>query len=768
MMPAFDFVTPWLLLGLLAAGIPFLLHLLSSVRAQEVYFPTLRFLRSSMEKTARRRRIQHWLLLVLRAALLCFLALAVAEPISRATGGWLAGRRYAAAVILDNSFSMAAKGAGGASRLAQAKIEAASLLGGTDSPALAAVLTTNGGAVSKEMNANFPALREGVDQAAIGFGRADIGQQVGAALEMLRHQSIPQKSVYVFSDLQRISFDDLPGLEALAKSSDVHLLIVNTAGKGEVNNVGISNLEIAGLRIVNQELAFTATLVNSSQRYDSIKKELAGLPKSVDVGLRINGQDVGLKVRTTLAGPGEDGSIATVKFRHRFADPGPVAGEVYIEQSDDLPLDNVRRFCLVIGGRVSAVVVRGPSGGADAPSLDPAMMLRVALDPFGGAQSPWSITPKTVEAEQFSPADLEGVDSAFFCEVPSFNEPQAQAVEQFARGGGTVVFFLGPDVQVQNYNDRFLESVKAEGGLLPARLADAVGEVGTTAEAVPIDWVDTRHPYFEGLFADQADYLVGQVQRYYRVAPSANPGRTLVRLKNGDPLLMLKAFGKGKVILCTTTASPRWASLLSSAGRVFVPMVIRASLLAGQELGHDNTVLAGSQVPIRLGPLAAKGNGAESLDKLLLSVSLPGDESGKAQTVTVTAGKTEEGYAATFDDTSRLGVYKWRLAQATADQPEAGGEFAVNPNGVECQLQSMTAQTLLDRLHDRGIKRAYIAPSLDEVNKAAQADAQGRNWWDVLLAIVIVLLVVEAVVSNRLRQAREDAIPAHLNPKVAP
>src|ERR1035437_807813 len=95
---ALTFLEPWLLAGLLAAGIPFVLHLLSSVRAQEVQFPTLRFMQLSMEKTAHRRRIQHWLLLLLRAALLAMLARAVAQPISQATGNWLGGNPYAAVV----------------------------------------------------------------------------------------------------------------------------------------------------------------------------------------------------------------------------------------------------------------------------------------------------------------------------------------------------------------------------------------------------------------------------------------------------------------------------------------------------------------------------------------------------------------------------------------------------------------------------------------------------------------------------------------------
>src|ERR1035437_3631203 len=104
MVIAFSFVAPLLLLGLLAALIPWVLHLLSSVRAQEVFFPTLRFLKLSMEKTARRRRIQHWLLLAVRTLLLALLCLAVAQPITAAVGGWMGFNKSAAVLVVDNSY----------------------------------------------------------------------------------------------------------------------------------------------------------------------------------------------------------------------------------------------------------------------------------------------------------------------------------------------------------------------------------------------------------------------------------------------------------------------------------------------------------------------------------------------------------------------------------------------------------------------------------------------------------------------------------------
>ena len=53
---ALTFSDPVLLIGLLAAGIPVLLHLLNRVRSPVVPFSTLRFLRITAQKTARKRR----------------------------------------------------------------------------------------------------------------------------------------------------------------------------------------------------------------------------------------------------------------------------------------------------------------------------------------------------------------------------------------------------------------------------------------------------------------------------------------------------------------------------------------------------------------------------------------------------------------------------------------------------------------------------------------------------------------------------------------
>src|SRR5438445_247510 len=80
------FLHPLALLGLAAAAIPALLHLLERRPPPEPEFPPLRYLRDAERQSARRLRLRHLLLLILRTALVAVIVLAAARPIMP-TGG---------------------------------------------------------------------------------------------------------------------------------------------------------------------------------------------------------------------------------------------------------------------------------------------------------------------------------------------------------------------------------------------------------------------------------------------------------------------------------------------------------------------------------------------------------------------------------------------------------------------------------------------------------------------------------------------------------
>jgi hypothetical protein len=90
LLGAISFADPLMLAGLVAALVPVVLHLLNRVKAPVVPFPTLRFLRITAQKTARRRQIQQYFLLLVRVVVFALMAMAVAAPLIRGGSAGLA------------------------------------------------------------------------------------------------------------------------------------------------------------------------------------------------------------------------------------------------------------------------------------------------------------------------------------------------------------------------------------------------------------------------------------------------------------------------------------------------------------------------------------------------------------------------------------------------------------------------------------------------------------------------------------------------------
>ena len=733
---ALPFLTPWLLVGALAAGIPLLLHLLSSVRAPEMLFPTLRFLKISMDKTARRRRLEHWLLLLLRSVLLAMLALAVAEPILRTAEGFWSDRRFAAVVIVDNSYSMDARAAAG-TRFRRACSQASELLSDANHPSQAALLLTNpagGDPADPTLQSDMGVLLQGLQQAGRTpptGGRAPLAETVARAAEVLAGSSVAQRAIYVFSDRQRLSAEDLRPMPQLKKAG-IPVLLVDCS-EGPVSNVGVADLAIAGRPVAGQTLELTATLINSSAE-----------DRSVNVWLHVDGQPVGQPVTRHLSGAGKGRSRDVVRFRHPFPEAGTHTGQVVIESEDDLAADNVRRFALRIADRVHAVLARpaAVAGGA----LDPGAVIQLALDPFSGASPTWPVKLTTVNADDLSAETLRDAQVVLAADVAAFTDAQAEAIVSFVRRGGTAVLFLGPSSSPDSYNDLFVQRVPESGGLLPGRIDRAVGQVGLTGDAVRAV-KDLRHGYLAGLYETAADYPEVLVQRYFRLAGRHGDVENVLSAPGGDPIVCAKDFGAGRVVLVTTTASCEWNNL--SATALLLPMLNRICLDAGARRGADCTYPTGRDVTIR--PAGAATAGAA------VNVTPP---EGPEEVLPLTAGQA--GPEATFAGAARPGLYHWAVAGAGPEAAGLRGAFAVNADGAECDL----SQT-----HPLAIERAlapaevYVRPSLREVNAAAAEAAGGSNFWAHVLAVVILLLVIEAVVANRFRRG-ETPVPAHLNPRL--
>jgi hypothetical protein len=358
-----SFLHPLALLGLAAAAIPALLHLLQRRTPPELEFPPLRYLSEAERQSARRLKLRHLLLLLLRTALIVTVVLAAARPLVPVAGGG-AHEPTALVVILDNSPSSGAV-VDGRPVLDRLRALARASIARTSAADRVWLLLADGvlRAGGRE------ALLASADSATPDWRRLDLAQAVERAARLVHAEPLPGREVHVLSDLQRtalaVGHADVPrGVRVLALAS--------ARGRPAANR-GIARARVA-------EGAVVVEVTGPGN----------GEPSAVTV--RIGARDVG----RALAASG-DGAAMSVALPP--AAPGWWVGEAVLEP-DDLRADDRRPFVWRVASpaRVGTGATAGPFVAAALSVLRDARRVAEGRDvivgdvPAGGSGR-WVVQP---------------------------------------------------------------------------------------------------------------------------------------------------------------------------------------------------------------------------------------------------------------------------------------------------------------------------------------------------------------------------------------
>ena len=670
-----------------------------------------------MEKTARRRRVQHWLLLLLRTALIALLLLAVTQPLHKPRHG-LAGdkARLAAAIVVDNSLSMAAS-SGPRRRFDIARNVAKDLIRSSSKPQELALIFTNGQAAQTEpkLSHDLPAALRRIDTAEVGLGTASMVSAVQAAVDVIKQSSLPNRVVYVLSDMQAGTFQNLGTCKGLTDNPDIPLMVLD-CGPGETANLAVTDVRIKGHGpVAGATMLFEATVSNSAP--DS---------RRAKVGLEIDGHRQDHVTQTVmLTAHGTSGSEQKVVFEYVFRQAGFHHGRVVIDGANDmLPEDDAREFALRIAERIRVLVITGP-GGANDPT-GPGYYVMAAL------KVPSAVSPVVNLLGEVNVQEIPQNDVVVCCDVPAFDANLADALRRFVGGGGTLVVFPGPNTDTANYNTQLGES---DQPLLPAVLGEPTGDPVSRREASKLLRVDMDHPVFRELYDTQEKYQSVLVYCHLTTAlHRRRPGTPIAWLERDRPLLLERRVGHGRCLLFTTSANTIWTNLPTRP--VFLPVLVRVCLGSIGDADERRWHREGSHVT-----LAVRGDQPADID-----VILPADAAGRSATVRVRSTPGDAGNAAVFTTTFTPGIYTW---QTVGDVKESG-LFVVAADGAESDLYPLTAEALIESLPDQPV---YVAGNLDELREAIYKAARGNPIWDYFLILVLILATVEALFANRYRPA---------------
>ncbi len=337
-----SFIHPLALLGLAAAAIPALLHLLQRRVPPELDFPPVRYLSAAERESARRLKLRHLLLLILRMALIVVIVLAAARPLVPLRGGG-AHQPTAAVIILDNSPSSGAIVDGGLV-LDRLRVAARSSLARTTSADRVWLMLCDG----VLRGGTREALLATIDSTHPGWLRLDLVQAVERASRVVNAQPFVGREVHVLSDGQQT---------ALASSratvpSGVRVLAL-APGRGAPNR-GIAAVTVS---------EGAAVIELSGSMLDN-----GGTPQPVPVTIRIGaGPNRGEIAARGLATPGREGTdgatraAVTVSLPAQSLAPGWWVGEAALEP-DELRADDRRPFAWRVAAPVK--VMAAPSAGS--------------------------------------------------------------------------------------------------------------------------------------------------------------------------------------------------------------------------------------------------------------------------------------------------------------------------------------------------------------------------------------------------------------------
>ena len=469
------FLTPIMLIGALAAGIPVAIHLFFRSRYRTVPWAAMKFLLTSVEQTSRRLKFQELLLLALRMLVLVMLALAFMRPVSTVVRGAGRGDAVDAVFVFDLSYSMGAKDDDGKTRLGRARDEALKIIDELPAHSTVQIVTCAGASADKlgpHSPSNLDQARRIIEEIDIVHLNTDLHKGVALAQVVLTRGQASNKELYVFSDMQKLGFEQHAGelkdtLQDIKEKAIVHLVRCGTREIKNVTVIGITPQ--SGVPRPGERVGFAVLVHNTgAEALEKLKVSLA-----VD-GDEKNGE-------TTEIAKINPGETLAVTLNGKLNAPGLRVLTARV-MTDDLEADNRLDQVILVRDQVNILVVDGNyyPGEKDAERSSSYHLMHSILPVQETQRATYKYNPRMVTAAAAAPALLNRMDLCILVNCPlqprlgqrsgSLAPDFVQALDAFVRNGHGLIIFSGDHVQPETYNS----VLGKKFGLLPLTLKAAV------------------------------------------------------------------------------------------------------------------------------------------------------------------------------------------------------------------------------------------------------------------------------------------------------
>ncbi len=737
------FLNVVMLAGIAGAAVPLVLHLLSRARYRPVPWAAMMFLHDVEPRLRQSTRLRQWLLLAVRMSIVALLALALARPVTRGRLGALGQHEGATVVILlDHSTSMAVS-VGGHTRMDDARQIVAQILANLHHGDAVQIIpmgdipAANAPQIFQRPTADLQMAIDALDDPQLqstGWGVADMADGLKLAADTFAHSPGSDRQLFVVCDRQAVNWRQVNDQFAkffrdrLGSPAPKFMLI--PVGGWDADNIALQSIAPrSGQMITGQPGEVDISIRNYGQIDHA----------SVPIRLYVGEQQVAATAVRLAAGsaatvhqsiviPSPESSVITAKLE---AADSSVGAQCQCAVDVQPPI-NVR----VIRPAAWGTAQPGPQGRAD--YFDFALMPFASAGRQGADIAAVTVTSYSAQ-DDWSDLDHHKYPVVVLDGIAEITAAQARALEQHVYAGGGLLVSPGAFTRVDNLNSMLFRDA---AGVLPAALGRATPP--DHGPATTITSIDRSHSIFHFLTDRPDPDASAAVSRFFPVTALQPEAHVLASYATGSPFLVAGAFGRGKVVLVTTSLSEDWSTLPRT--NLYLPLVQNVvRFLASRpsrNLSPGQPIVALFDQPAEAPNRAPPARVAQVLPP-----------SGQQRDVNLqAAGDLLE---ARFADTNQPGVYTISFAGQTL-------HYVVSAPADESDLTPLPPaqwKLMADKL---GFQ--IVDPAQTPIASLMDQSQSPREMWAALLAAVIGLAVVEVLLGRVWAHSSAPVLPHSLFP----
>ncbi|MHC4555792.1 MAG: BatA domain-containing protein [Planctomycetota bacterium] len=677
------------LLGGLAVVGPVIAHLLAKPRFRRLPFTMLRFLRTGQVESQSRRKLRDLLILLLRCAIIVLIAMLFARPMLH-TRGKPEEIRSIYCLGLDNSMSMAyTDGAGG--YFDELIDSAINYISSAKTNGLFNICSLASGDWVQNLSKE-QALAE-VKALKIEQGSANVGDFISGLSRASRTEhSGDELSVLVLSDFTPNTLRQFVNVEEPAAVDNIDYKAV--VSPRPVNNAAIINAHVTGF--ADGKLTVNATVVNYGQVEQNRRLTArTGTNKSapVDINLSANQRKI-YQVRIDVDSAEQEQLFLPL--------------ELSLSGGDGLELDDTFYLAVSIRGHKSVNVLLA---GEDADKI---FLLKTAMDTLSRMSSYGTLKVKETLISDLALSDLKWTDVVVCSTISEKLGYLASNLKDFVQTGGRFICFVTetvePDAARQLWQRDALPALP--GKCIHERTYIQPKPSGSRVQGV--DNIAAR---------SLSNYRIDKILlKGYLECKQHPEGRCLWQLQNGSGFVYFKHLGNGTSILVNTSVDDSLGSLTkSNASVAFCRYLLGENNQIGEYcFARDERVM----LPVSEGQASSTGQ--------------------KRFWVETCDGKKRRAAVADsfllVSDPAGIGWVK------TLGKPTMYAGINL-PQGETDMTKPVTVE--LANIINR------VFPAGEEMNVSSAevfSDRKRRPLWKIFAWIIILLLLLEPAVANRLKR----------------